>query len=126
MVPDEQGLGRECLELFQCAGEESWARFAAGAADGGWVRAVQDDRTWHADGREIRDHAVVDAVKLVCGEQAAADGRLVGDDGQVQAKASEPGAGVEGAGQPSPLFGAGHVVGSVDVEDAVAVEEDDS
>ena len=129
-VADEAGLGAVDVEAGAGCVDEAGGGLAAmaGFAVCGelclWVmRAVVEGVKVGADFLELAVHPVVDAPDVALGIVAAGDAGLVRhEDGEVAAVV-DVADGLLGSGDPDEVFGAMEVV-DVDVEGAVAVEED--
>lgn len=129
-VADEAGLGAVDVETGAGGVDEAGGGLAAvaGFAVCGelclWVmRAVVEGIKVGTDFLELAVHPVVDAPDVALGVVAAGDTGLVRhEDGEVAAVV-DVADGFFGAGDPDEVFGAVQVV-DVDVESAVAVEED--
>lgn len=129
-IADEAGLGAVDVEAGAGGVDEAGGGLAAvtGFAVCGelclWVmRAVVEGVEVGADFLELAVHPVVDAPDVALGVVAAGDAGLVRhEDGEVAAVV-DIADGLLGSGDPDEVFGAMEVV-DVDVEGAVAVEED--
>ena len=97
--------------------------FAARAILIGPVGAVKDVRNFPAAGDHGPAHAVVHLFQCFSGNHAAVDSRLVGDDDDGDIIFNEAGDGLPAAGNETELRPAFDIVGGVDVDNAVAVEE---
>ena len=129
-VADEAGLGAVDVETGAGGVDEAGGGLAAGAGFAvcgelclGVMRAVVESVEMGADFLELAVHPVVDAPDVALGVVAAGDTGLVRhEDGEVAAVV-DIADGLLGAGDPDEVFGTVEVV-DVDVEGAVAVEED--
>ena len=129
-VADEAGLGAIDVEAGAGGVDEAGGGLAAVAGFAvcgelclGVMRAVVESVKVGADFLELAVHPVVDAPDVALGVVAAGDAGLIRhEDGEVAAVV-DIADGLLGAGDPDEVFGAVEVV-DVDVEGAVAVEED--
>lgn len=129
-VADEAGLGAVDVEADAGGVDEAGGGLAAMAGLAvcrelclGVMRAVVEGVEVGADFLELAVHPVVDAPDVALGVVAAGDAGLVRhEDGEVAAVV-DIADGLLGSGDPDEVFGAMEVV-DVDVEGAVAVEED--
>ena len=129
-VADEVGLGAVDVEAGAGGVDEAGGGLAAVAGFAvcgelclGVMRAVVEGVKVGADFLELAVHPVVDASDVALGVVAAGDARLIRhEDGEV-AVVVDIADGLLGSGNPDEVFGAVEVV-DVDVEGAVAVEED--
>lgn len=129
-VADEVRLGAVDVEAGAGGVDEAGGGLAAAACLGvgghgalGVVRAVVEGVEVGADVLELAAHPVVDVLDVALGVVAAGDAGLVRhEDGEVAAVV-DVADGLFGAGDPDEVFGTVKVV-DVDVEGAVAVEED--
>ncbi len=129
-VADEAGLGAVDVEAGAGGVDEAGGGLAAGAGFAvygklclGVMRAVVEGVEMGADFLELAVHPVVDAPDVALGVVAAGDAGLIRhEDGEVAAVV-DIADGLLGSGDPDEVLGAMEVV-DVDVEGAVAVEED--
>lgn len=129
-VADEVRLRAVDVEAGAGGVDEAGGRLAAAACLGvgghcalGVMRAVVEGVEMGADFLELAVHPVVDAPDVALGVVAAGDAGLIRhEDGEVAAVV-DIADGLLGAGDPDEVFGAVEVV-DVDVEGAVAIEED--
>ena len=129
-VADEVGLGAVDVEAGAGGVDEAGGRLAAAAGFAvcgelclGVMRAVVEGVEVGADFLELAVHPVVDAPDVALGVVAAGNAGLIRHkDGEVAAVV-DIADGLLGSGDPDEVFRAVEVV-DVDVEGAVAVEED--
>lgn len=129
-VADEAGLGAVDVEAGAGIVDEAGGGLAAAAGFAVcgelclWVmRAVVEGVKVGADFLELAVHPVVDAPDVTLGVVAAGDTGLVRHEDSEVAAVVDIADGLLGAGNPDEVLGAMEVV-DVDVEGAVAVEED--
>lgn len=129
-VADEVGLGAVDVEAGAGGVDEAGGGLAAAAGFAVcgelclWVmRAVVEGVKVGADFLELAVHPVVDAPDVALGVVAAGDTGLIRHEDSEVAAVVDIADGLLGAGDPDEVFGAVEVV-DVDVEGAVAVEED--
>lgn len=129
-VADEAGLGAVDVEAGAGGVDEAGGGLAAAAGFAVcgelclWVmRAVVEGIKVGTDFLELAVHPVVDAPDVALGVVAAGDAGLVRHEDSEVAAVVDIADGLLGAGDPDEVFGTMEVV-DVDVEGAVAVEED--
>lgn len=123
VVPDEDDAREVERVLARGAEEETRSRLPAVAAVLRGVIADVDGRDRAARAAHVLEHRAMDPVHDLAGHDPAPDVRLVRDDVDGNALASEDRESLERARQPLEVLAADDALGAVHVQDSVAIEE---